>query len=81
MKGPYPDPVTSLYIVKRSHRSDGALMGDVVPLHQIRAAVDLIPCHGDKANPQLAKETSLHYHQQFYLDKYFEKELFYALDV
>lgn len=81
MRGPYPDPVSSLYIVKRSRRNDETPMGGIVPLHQIRAAVELVPCHGVKANQQLTKETILHHHQQFYLDKYFEKELFHALDV
>lgn len=69
MRGPYPDPVSSLYIVKRSRRNDETPMGGIVPLH------------GVKANQQLTKETILHHHQQFYLDKYFEKELFHALDV
>lgn len=80
-RGPYPDPVTSFYIVKRSRRANEQAMGDIVPLHQVRALVELTPCLGLKANPQLLKETSLHYSQQFYLDKFFDKELFYALDV
>lgn len=80
-RGPYPDPITAFYIVKRSRRADGTAMGDVVPLHQVRALVELTPCLGQKANPQLTKETSMHHSQQFYLDKFFDKELFYALDV
>ena len=54
-------------------------MGDVVPLRQIRTLLDLVPRFGEDANKQLTKETSLELSLEFWLNKYFEKELFYAL--
>ncbi len=67
-----------MYVLKRACRADGSIMGDIVPLAQLRTLVDLVPRFGKKANRQLAKETVLEYSSEFWLNKYFEKELFYA---
>lgn len=42
-KGPYPDPVTGLHVLKRSRRADTTIIGDIVPLKQLRELVDLTP--------------------------------------
>lgn len=76
---PSPDPASALYHLKRACRSDGSLLGDVVPLGQLRAKVDLVPRFGAKASRQLTKETVLDYSANFWLNKYFNKELFFAL--
>ena len=68
-----------MYLLKRARRSDGSIIGDVVPLAQLRTLVDLVPCFGKEASRQLAKETILDYSSEFWLNKYLEKELFYAL--
>jgi len=78
-RGFYPDPSTGLYVLKRSERSDRTTMGDVVPLRQVKALLDLVPRFGADANKQLTKETSLEFSREFWLNKYFDKELFYAL--
>jgi hypothetical protein len=78
-RGLYPDPSTGMYVLKRSERSDGTIMGDVVPLRQVRTLLDLVPRFGAEANKQLTKETSLEFSREFRLNKYFDKELFYAL--
>ena len=78
-KGLYPDPSMGMYVLKHSQQSDGMNMGDVVPLGQIRTLLDLVPRFGADANKQLTKETSLEFCLEFWLNKYFEKELFYAL--
>jgi hypothetical protein len=54
-------------------------MGDVVPLGQVRTLLNLVPRFGAEANTQLTKETSLEFSQEFWLNKYFEKELFSSL--
>jgi hypothetical protein len=74
-----PDPSTGMYVLKRSRRSNGTTMGDVVPLGQLRTLLDIVPRFGADANKQLTKETSLEFSLEFWLNKYFEKELFYAL--
>jgi hypothetical protein len=78
-KGPYPEPSTGMHILKRARRTDGTIIGDIVPLAQLRTLVDLVPRFGKQANIRLAKETVLEYSSEFWLNKYFSKEFFYAL--
>lgn len=78
-RGPYLEPSTGMYLLKHARRTDGSIMGDVVPLAQLRTLVDLVPRFGKTANRQLSKETVLEYSSEFWLNKYFGKELFYAL--
>jgi hypothetical protein len=78
---PTPDATTGLYLLKRARRSNGELIGDIVPLNQIRTLVDIVPRFGLKADPQLTKETSAMQSSEFWLNKYFNKELFYALNI
>ena len=78
-QGIYPEPNTGLFLLKRTTRSDGEVAGDVVPLDQLRSLVDLAPRFGEKANPRLSNANSLAFAKEFWLNKYFNKELFYAL--
>ena len=68
-----------MYVLKHSQQSDRTVIGDVVPLQQIRTLLDLVPQFGEAANKQCTKEMSLELSLEFWLNKYFEKELFYAL--
>jgi hypothetical protein len=77
-KGPYPEPSTRMHLLKRAYRTDGSIMGDIVPLAPLRTLVDLVPRFWKQANRQSAKETVLEYSSEFWLNKYVEKELFYA---
>jgi hypothetical protein len=79
-RGPYPDPVTNMYVMKCSIRAGGSRMGDIIPLTNLRAAADLIPHWNEKADKHLTKETSVEYSRHFYLNKFFDKDMFYALD-
>lgn len=78
-QGPYPDPASQMFVLKRALRQDGSIIGDVVSLNRLRALVELTPVFGEKADLRLTKESSLEYSVHFWLDKYFDKELFYAL--
>jgi hypothetical protein len=79
-QGPYPDPATTMFVLKRATRADGSRMGDIIPLRQIRSAVELTPCFGSKADIRLTKETSFECSETFWLNKYFDKETYYALN-
>ena len=68
-----------MYCLKWAHHIDGSFLGDVIALENIRALVDLIPHLGEAAEKRLSKETVLEHVLEFCLNKYFEKELFYAL--
>ncbi|KAF8814617.1 hypothetical protein BYT27DRAFT_7326430 [Phlegmacium glaucopus] len=78
-KGLYVEPSTGMYHLKRARRSDGSIFGGVIPFGRIRTLIDLVPRFGEFAEKHLAKETALEYSLEFRLNKYFEKELFYAL--
>ena len=68
-----------MYCLKWAHPIDGSFLGDVIALEHIRALVDLIPHFGEVAKKCLSKEMVLEHVSEFRLNKYFEKELFYAL--
>jgi hypothetical protein len=78
---PQPDTTTGLYLLKRARRSNGGLIGDIVPFNQIRALVDITPRFELRADPLLTKGSSSALSSEFWLNKYFDKELFFALHV
>jgi hypothetical protein len=80
-RGSYPESHSSLYLLKRARRSNGTLMGDVIPLVKIRSLADLIPNFGQSANRSLTKENSMIYSAEYRLNKYFNKEFFLALSL
>ncbi|KAJ7029583.1 hypothetical protein C8F04DRAFT_1116259 [Mycena alexandri] len=58
-KGMLPEPASGMYLRKRARRSDGSIMGDVIPVDRLRAPVELTPRFGKVADRRLSKETSL----------------------
>jgi|ERR1700722_5970759 len=80
IKGPFPDPASTMYAVKRARRSDNSVMGDVIPLEQLRSLVDLVPCFGKTADSRLTQATIMEYSTEFWVNKYFTKELFWAMN-
>lgn len=70
-----------MYVLKRATRTDGTPFGGIVPLRQVRTLVNLVPRFGDKAERRLTKTNSFAYSGEFWLNKYFDKEMFYALDM
>ena len=80
MRGPYPEAATLMYVLKHAIWTDGTPIGGIIPLRQIRALADLVPRFGEKADRCLTKTNSLSYCLEFWLNKYFDKELFYAMD-
>ena len=74
-----PDPVTGMYVVKRASRSNGNRLGDVVPLSQIRTTAPLIPRYGSQADPKLTSRNSMEFSTEFFLNKFFDKDLYYMM--
>ena len=68
-----------MYLLKRARRNAGEIMGDVIPLSQLRTLINLVPRFGVEADNRLTKETALEWSSEYWLNKYFDKELFYAL--
>ncbi|KAJ7816384.1 hypothetical protein B0H13DRAFT_2242446 [Mycena leptocephala] len=79
VRGLFRDPATTMYHMKRARRTNGSPMGDVVPLERLRAIVDLVPRSGKKANKKLTYQTILNYCDDFHLNHFYTKELFWAL--
>lgn len=73
------DEVTGMHVMKRSVRGSGTPMGDVIPLSQLRGLAPLVPKFGRKADPHLSAQTSSYYSNTFFLNHFFDKELYYAL--
>jgi hypothetical protein len=68
-----------MFVLKRSTRTDGLRMGDIIPLSHIRSAIDLVPRFMDAADSHLTKESSLEYSSEFLLNHFFDKQLYYSL--
>lgn len=79
-RGPYREPTSNMFILKRARRADQTLIGDIIPLSQIRSLVDLIPRFHETADPRLSKETVMEYSTEFFLNHYFDKEFFFSLN-
>ncbi|KAH7920650.1 hypothetical protein BV22DRAFT_1107578 [Leucogyrophana mollusca] len=73
------DQATQMHVLKRALRSNGLPMGDVIPLKQLRSYINLIPRFGASADVRLKKSNVMKYSSIFYLNKYFDKEIYYAL--
>ena len=73
------DPITHMHVLKHSMRMRDIAMGDILPLDQLRSYTHIILKFGKKADPQLTSFNSLHFSDTFYLNKYFNKDFFYAV--
>lgn len=73
------DLATGMYSLKCAMRSNGIAAEDVFPLEQLRALAPIVPKFGSAADVQLTSRTSSHYSTNFYLNNFFDKDLFYTL--
>ena len=74
-----PDPITNLYILKRALRTNQTRIGGMVPLSHCRVPVQLIPRFGPKADDRLTCTTSMEKSREFFLNGYFDKNIFQYL--
>ncbi|KAI5987639.1 hypothetical protein EDD15DRAFT_2371999 [Pisolithus albus] len=70
---------TGMYLVRRAVRSNGSRIGDVLPITLIRSPAHLIPHFGKEAHSRLTSQTSYELSSDFWLNKYWSKEFYYAL--
>ncbi|KAG1720428.1 hypothetical protein EDD22DRAFT_730925, partial [Suillus occidentalis] len=73
------DPVTGMHVLKCAKYANSTPVGDIVPLSQLHAFIHLIPQLGHPADAWLTKANSTHYHSSFFLNKYFDKQIYAAL--
>ncbi|KAF9033510.1 hypothetical protein BJ165DRAFT_1410263 [Panaeolus papilionaceus] len=72
--GEFPDSCTGLYLLKRSalQQPTSAVYGDIIPLDQLHALVDVVPNFGGKADTRLTCKNSLAYSHEFWLNKSYQ---------
>ncbi|KAK7023105.1 hypothetical protein R3P38DRAFT_3317338 [Favolaschia claudopus] len=74
------DLSSGMYILKRSIRTNGSRLGDIVELDNIRIPVELVARFGKKADPRFTAFNSLECSTEVRLNKYSTKELFWILE-
>ena len=75
-----PNPLTGMYVLRCALRSDRLRQGHVVPIKYFCTTRRLIPRYGAKADTRYNKENLLEFAPEFWLNHYFNKELFYSLN-
>jgi hypothetical protein len=68
-----------MHHLKRVVRANGECVGEVILLALIRSPAHLIPQFSAEANPRLTKSSSYELSTDFWLNKYWSKEFYYAL--
>ena len=72
-------PGTGMHLLRRAVRSNGSRVGEVIPIMQVRSPAHLIPNFGKEAHPRLTRENSYDVSSEFWLNKYWTKEFYFAL--
>ncbi|KAG1729418.1 hypothetical protein EDD22DRAFT_960913 [Suillus occidentalis] len=75
------EPSTQLHLLKRAKRSNGTRVGDIVPVTQLRALVNLVPRFGASADNRLTPYNSMEHASQFWLNKYWDKNSYFPLSM
>ncbi|KIK17531.1 hypothetical protein PISMIDRAFT_111211 [Pisolithus microcarpus 441] len=67
-----------LPMLKRAVRTSGSYFGNIFPLDQISSFAHVVPWFGKTADKRLTYMNACHASQSFYLNRYFDKDFFYA---
>ncbi|KAG2124666.1 hypothetical protein DEU56DRAFT_873241 [Suillus clintonianus] len=75
------EPSTQLHLLKRAKRSNGTPVGDIIPVTQLRAPVNLVPRFGASADNRLTPYNSMEHASQFWLNRYWDKNIYFPLSM
>ncbi|KAG1796320.1 uncharacterized protein HD556DRAFT_1431393 [Suillus plorans] len=75
------EPATHPHLLKRAKRSNGTRIGDVIPVTQLRAPVNVVPHFGASADPHLTQYNGMEHASEFWLNKYWDKNTFFPLSM
>ncbi|KAG2738818.1 hypothetical protein P692DRAFT_20882268 [Suillus brevipes Sb2] len=75
------ESTTQLHLLKRAKRSNGTRVGDVIPVTQLRAPVNVVPRFGASTDPRLTQYNSMEHASEFWLNKYWDKNIFFPLSM
>ena len=70
---------TGMHLLRRAIKSNGTQVGSVIPISHIQSPAHLTPKFGKEAHSCLTKECSYELSSEFWLNKYWSKEFFYAM--
>jgi hypothetical protein len=73
------ESTTGLHVLRRAKRALGEDLGVVFPLDQLSSYAHIVPRFGPAANNRLTCLNSIYSSQSFFLNKYFDKDFFYAI--
>ncbi|KAG1741923.1 hypothetical protein EDD22DRAFT_982197 [Suillus occidentalis] len=73
------ESTTQMHILKCAMRSAGTPFGDILPLDQLCSFAHIIPRFGCAADSRLTAQNSTHFAQTFFLNKYIDKDFYYAI--
>ena len=79
---PHPtnvSPVTGMHMLKWAVRGNGQCIGEVIPLVRIHSPAHLVPNFGREAHSRLMSLSSYELSNEFWLNRYWSKEFYYAL--
>ncbi|KAI5984418.1 hypothetical protein EDD15DRAFT_2177214 [Pisolithus albus] len=74
-------PATGMHLLKRAVGGNGQRVGEVIPLTRICSPAHLVPNFGRVAHSRLTSLSSYELSNDFWLNKYFSKEFYYALSL
>ncbi|KAI9569833.1 hypothetical protein HD554DRAFT_2019623, partial [Boletus coccyginus] len=74
-------PAASMHLLRRAVRSDSTRIGDVIPITLIWSPAHLIPNFGSAAHNRLTCQSSYEVSSEFWLNKFWSKELYYSLSL
>ncbi|KAG2156558.1 uncharacterized protein EDB93DRAFT_1247267 [Suillus bovinus] len=75
------EPSTQLHILKCAKCSNGTWVGDVIPITQLRAPVNIVPRFGASTDNHLTPYNSMEHASEFWLNKYWDKNTFFPLSM
>ncbi|KAG1883168.1 hypothetical protein F4604DRAFT_1921075 [Suillus subluteus] len=73
------EPNTQLHLLKRAKWSNGTWIGDIIPVTQLRAPVNIVPHFGASADNHLTLYNSNEHLSEFWLNRYWDKNTFFPL--
>ncbi|KAF8415444.1 hypothetical protein L210DRAFT_3431490 [Boletus edulis BED1] len=78
--GSVVEPSSGLHVLKRATRASGAPFGEIFPLDQLRSYCNLAPrFDGAQADSRLSCYNSIHSSPTMFLNKYIDKDFYYAV--
>ncbi|KAG2341505.1 hypothetical protein BDR05DRAFT_976868 [Suillus weaverae] len=75
------EPTTQMHVLKRAKQSNGTCMGDVVPISQLRAPVNLVPRFGATMDNHLTAYNCLEHVSELWLNCFWDKSTYFALSM